>query len=312
MIRIQDLRVDYGDLTAVRDLCLEIPRGEIFGLIGPNGAGKTSTMRVLATLMEPTYGAVSIGGHDVAEAPRAVHRLLGYMPDWAPVYPKLRVWEFLSLFAAAHGLPPNRRRVAVDEALEAAALTAKANALAGELSRGMKQRLVLAKTLLHDPEVLVLDEPASGLDPGARIELRRVLKDLVVRGRTVMISSHILTELQDLCTSLGIMQQGRLVVSGSLQDIVSRVRADRTLVVTVLGSEAVRARAVEVARASAAVTRVETRPDGDLEVGFVGKEADRAALLTRLVRAEVPVTAFREETLGVEDVFLQVGAQEVS
>ncbi len=312
VIRIADLRVDYGDVTAVADLDLEIPRGEIFGLIGPNGAGKTSTMKVLATLLEPTYGEVYIGGHEVTEAPREVHRLLGYMPDWAPVCPELRVFEFLELFAGAYGIPPNHRRIAVDEALQAADLTSKVNEPSGALSRGMKQRLVLAKTLLHDPEVLILDEPASGLDPRARIELRKILKELVVRGRTVMISSHILTELQGFCTSLGIMEQGRMVVSGTLDDIVAQVKADRTLVIRVLGSDEARARAKEVCLGTAAVTRVEERPDGDLLVGFTGKEVDKAALLSRLVKADLLVTSFQEEALGVEDVFLQVGAKEVS
>jgi ABC-2 type transport system ATP-binding protein len=312
MIETRDLRVDYGDLTAVQDLTLEIPRGQIFGLIGPNGAGKTSTMKVLATLLLPTYGEVRIGGVDVLEDPRAAHRLVGYLPDWAPVCSSLKVWEFLYLFAGAYGIPPNRRRIAVDEALQAADLTSKVGDLAGTLSRGMKQRLGLAKVLLNDPEVLILDEPASGLDPRARIDLRKVLKALVVRGRTVIISSHILTELQGLCTSLGIMEKGRLVVAGTLEDIAARVQAGRTVVVTVIGSDETRARAREVIESTVTVTHVEERPNGDLVAGFRGRDADLAALLTRLVRAEIPVMSFREESLGVEDVFLQVGAKEVA
>jgi ABC-2 type transport system ATP-binding protein len=312
MIRIKDLRVDYGDLTAVDDLGLEIQRGEIFGLIGPNGAGKTTTIKVLATLLAPTYGEVTVGGIEVTTRPREVHRLLGYLPDWAPVSPGLRVWEFLHLYAGAYGIAPNLRHVAVDEALETAELTSKVNDLAGTLSRGMKQRLGLAKTLLHDPEVILLDEPASGLDPRARIELRKVLKNLAVRGRTVLISSHILTELEGFCTSLGIMERGRLVASGTLADIISRVQADRTIVVTLLGSEETRSRAREILGASASVTRVEERENGDLAVGFAGAEADKAALLARLVGGQVPVTAFGEETLGVEDVFMKIGAKELA
>lgn len=302
MIRTVDLRVDYGDMTAVRDVSLEIAAGQVFGLIGPNGAGKTSTMNVLATLLEPTYGEVHIAGIDAAEEPRAVHRILGYMPDWAPVYANLRAWEFLDLFAAAHAIPPHKRRVVVDDALQAAHLTAERNRLAGALSRGMKQRLVLAKCLLHDPEVLILDEPASGLDPAARVELRDLVRDLAGRGKTVMISSHILTELQSFCTAIGIMEQGRLVVSGAIDEIIAELTPERTLVVELLGQQD---RARRVLEELDAVRRVELRGERDLAVIFEGEDEDLAQMLATLVRASLPVKSFHELERNVEDVFMQ-------
>jgi ABC-2 type transport system ATP-binding protein len=308
MIRTVDLRVDYGEFTAVSDLCLEVPRGEIYGLIGPNGAGKTSTMKVLATLLEPTYGEVYVGGVDVNEDPQGVHRLLGYMPDWAPVIADLRIWEFLDLFAAAYGVPKADRASAVDRAIDGANLAEKRDALSGGLSRGMKQRLVLAKTLLHDPEVLILDEPASGLDPLARIELRDVIKGLAERGKTVMVSSHILTELQSFCTSFGIMQRGRLLVSGGLDQILAKLHADRAVAVDVLGDPAL---ARSVLAGLPGVHGVQARGEHTLVVAFAGSDEELAAALRALVVADVPVKGFHEERPDVEDVFLALGRGEV-
>jgi len=308
MIRTVDLRVDYGDVTAVHDLNLEIGPGEIFGLIGPNGAGKTSTMNVLATLLQPTYGEVYIAGIDIAEEPRAVHGIMGYMPDWAPVYANLKVWEFLDLFAAAYGLSASKRISAVERAMEVANLPGKRDSLAGSLSRGMKQRLVLAKSMLHDPQVLILDEPASGLDPIARVELREVVKGLAEQGKTIMISSHILTELQNFCTSIGIMERGRLVVSGTISEIISRMKPERTLVVGLLGE---RDRARAILEASAMVQRVQERDDLALAAIFDGTDEALVALLTSLVREGIPVKSFGEVEMNVEDVFLQIDAREV-
>ncbi|SVD11876.1 uncharacterized protein METZ01_LOCUS364730, partial [marine metagenome] len=210
MIEIRDLRVDYGDFTAVHNLSLSIGEGEIYGFIGPNGAGKTSTFKVLGTLMEPTFGEVTVGGYNVAEQPREVHRILGYMPDFPPVYENLRVWEFCDLFHAAYGLPAGERKKRINEVLDKTNLQEKSMAMCGSLSLGMKQRLLLAKTLLQNPKVLILDEPANGLDPHSRIELREIVKELAAEGRTVLISSHILTEMEGFCSSIGIIEQGRL------------------------------------------------------------------------------------------------------
>jgi ABC-2 type transport system ATP-binding protein len=308
-IETVDLRVDYGAVVAVRELSLTIGQGEVFGLIGPNGAGKTSTIRVLATLLEPTYGDVSIGGFDVSTHAADARRVLGYMPDLPPVYDELTVWEFLDVFAGTYELPIERRRRRVNECIELVNLGQKRDERAGGLSRGMKQRLVLAKTLLHDPSVLLLDEPASGLDPMARIELRELLKQLGAEGKTVLVSSHILTELSDFCTSIGIMQKGAMVVSGSIEDIARRMSPHKTLAVRAV-SPVADARAVLLSLPK--VVQVDDA-DGELLVRFDSNAAEEVAeLLASLVRAGVRVQSFYERKLDVEDIFLEVGASEVS
>jgi len=305
-IRTVDVRVDYEDLTAVDDLSLEIAAGEVFGLIGPNGAGKTSTIRVLAGLQQPTYGEVFIDGIDVAERPADVHRVLGYMPDLSPVYDDLKCWELLDLFAAAHNIDDRPARI--DACLKLVGLEGKRYAMAGKLSRGMTQRLVLAKTLLHKPRVMLLDEPASGLDPLARIELRNLLRGLSAEGVTILISSHILTELSGFCTSIGIMEKGRLVESGRIEDIRGRVAPHKRLIVQPLGDPApVAAWLVERER----VERVDPL-DGHLVVEFTGRDEDAAALLAAAVAAGHPLKGFYERHMDVEDIVMKIGAKEVS
>ena len=309
MIQTVDMRVDYEDVTAVSDLNLHIEGGEVFGLIGPNGAGKTSTIRVLATLQRPTYGDVSICGIDALEQPREVHRLLGYMPDLPPVYEDLRCWEFLDLFASAYFVDRRERLARVDECLTMVNLQGKRDAMAGTLSRGMTQRLVLAKTILPDPRVLLLDEPASGLDPHARIELRDLLKMLGEQGKTILVSSHILTELQEMCTSIGIMERGRLLEAGRIEDIVDRLsERRRLLVVEVHEFERHEADLREVLEPVGEVRLLER----GLGVAFAGDERAAAELLRALVGRDLPVTAFYERRMGVEDIVRRIGAREVS
>ena len=307
-IRTADVRVDYGDVTAVEGLNLQVAAGEVFGLIGPNGAGKTSTIRVLATLLEPTYGEVYIAGHDTAVAPEAARRTLGYMPDLAPIYDDLKVWELLDVFARVHGLSGAARRQRVEQVLTAVSLTGKRDAMAGTLSRGMTQRLVLAKTLLHRPRVLLLDEPASGLDPIARIELRDLLRQLARDGQTVLISSHILTELADFCGSIGIMEKGRMVLSGPVDQLVEDLQANRRVQIELLQPAA---GFVDAVRQRAGVVGVEADRDR-LEVAFSGGPADAAELLAALVGAGLPIRSFYERKRGVEDLMRQIGAREVS
>lgn len=223
MIQIKDLTKTYRDLTAVRGLNLTIEKGDVFGFIGPNGAGKTTTIKVLATLLEPTTGAAYVDGVDVVRNPLEVRRLIGYMPDFFGVYDDVKVWEYLDFFAAAYKIPVNKRKGIIDDVLELTDLTGKREAYVESLSRGMKQRLCLSKTLVHDPKVLLLDEPASGLDPRARIEFRALLKELQSMGKTIFVSSHILPELADFCNVVGIMERGHLIVSGRVNDIVQKL-----------------------------------------------------------------------------------------
>ncbi len=221
--------------VAVHDLSLEVEPGEVCGLIGPNGAGKTTTMRAMIGLIEPTYGEIEIMGVDVREHPEDVYRVVGFMPDFPPVYEDLLVWEFLDLFAASYGIARHRRPAEVGRYLELVGLTAKRQAMVAELSRGMRQRLMLAKTLIAEPKVLLLDEPASGVDPQGRIDLKNILRRLGEEGKTILISSHILTEMNEFCTSVAIMERGSLVVSGRIEEVNQRVMGDSLLAVEVLG-----------------------------------------------------------------------------
>ncbi|MFN0129928.1 MAG: ABC transporter ATP-binding protein [Verrucomicrobiales bacterium] len=303
-IEITDLRVDYGDFVAVDDVSLSVPPGEVFGLVGPNGAGKTSTFRVLATLMEPTYGEVRLSGIDILENPRAARHILGYMPDLAPVPSDLKVWEFLDLFADVHGLGSAAvRRNRWEEALAAVSLTDKRDVYCRTLSRGQTQRLVLAKTVLHRPRVLILDEPASGMDPLSRRNLRFALRRLADDGATIIVSSHILGELAEMCTSLCVMNRGRLLASGSVEEVRQALgRTERTLSATVLGRTQdavdwlVGRRAVDMVREHG--PRVSFR--------FAGTQEEQAELLSGLVGLGLRVTAFEEQKSTFEDILVEV------
>lgn len=228
-VQVSELWVRYGTTTAVRNLSLSIPKGEVLGFIGPNGAGKTTTIRVLATLLRPLAGQVRIDNIDVLREPQRIRRMIGYMPDFFGVYDDLTVNEYLHFFAAAYRMDRAKRRSVVGDVLELTDLTGKRDARVDALSRGMKQRLGLARVLLHDPELLLLDEPASGLDPRARIEMRELLKELTRMGKTILVSSHILHELSQVCTRICIIEAGQLVTSGSLDDIYRRLSLKRTV-----------------------------------------------------------------------------------
>ncbi|MEM7624721.1 MAG: ABC transporter ATP-binding protein [Planctomycetota bacterium] len=308
LIHTADVRVDYGDVTAVHGLNLDIAAGEVYGLIGPNGAGKTSTIRVLATLLEPTYGEVAIAGHDTATHAADARAVLGYMPDLAPVWDDLKVGELLDVFARAHGLRHHERRRRVDEVLDVVSLASKRNAMAGTLSRGMTQRLVLAKTLLHRPRVLLLDEPASGLDPIARIELRDLLRRLAGEGRTVLVSSHILTELADFCTSIGIMETGRMKLAGPIEELVESLTEATRLIIELLEPAAGYENLLRETDGVGAVVAAENV----LDLEFRGDERAAAGLLSDLIGRGVPVKGFYEKRKGVEDIMLEIGAKEVS
>ncbi len=307
-ISIRDLRVDYRNFVAVDDLTLEIPRGEVFGLVGPNGAGKTSTFRVIASLMEPTYGEVALDCVDILEDAEGARRILGYMPDLAPVPKDLKVGEFLEFHAAAHGIRGRAaRRERVAECLEEVALADRRGSWCHKLSRGQTQRVVLAKTLLHRPRVLVLDEPASGLDPLARRDLRLTLRRLADRGVTVFVSSHILSELAEMCSSLCVMNRGRLLASGTADEVRRQLGADRRrIVVTVLGG-------VEIAAAwlggQAGVTALEAG-GRSIAFDFTGSEEAQAGLLEGLLATGAQPLAFEEKRSSFEEILVGVAERD--
>ena len=310
MIKARSLRVDYEEVTAVCDLDLEVSAGQVYGLIGPNGAGKTSTIKALAGVLEPTYGDIELMGIDARRHPEEACRALGYMPDFAPLYADLKVWEYLDVFALAYLLPPARRRERVEACLNQAHLTEKRDELVRGLSRGMQQRLTLAKTLIPEPKVLLLDEPASGLDPIGRVELRETLAGLARGGAAVLVSSHILSELSEYCNAVGIMERGRMVISGSIDSILARIGSRGTLHVRLLRPHpALR----EVLAQSPGLAQLEITADGlAAQALFAGDDAEAARLLAQVLAAGAAVAAFHVVREDIEDIFMRIGAREVS
>lgn len=300
-IQTSDLRLDYGELTAVNNLNLEIGAGEIYGLVGPNGAGKSSLLKMLANLITPTYGEVRIAGFDLLEEPAAVHRIIGYMPDLSPVAPELKVWEFLEYFAAAYGLSPAERRRRTNECLELVHMQEHRNAYGKGLSRGMTQKVVLAKTLIPAPQILLLDEPASGMDPLARINLKNILLELSRQGVTTVVSSHILTELEDMCTSIGIMDHGRLLKSGTLATVLHEPLTKVIHLATLEQPEQLLA----LLQAHPLVLAVE-RQDHRFTLQFRGDLAQEAELLRDLVLAGIPISSFRRRESRMEDALISL------
>ena len=313
MISAHSLRIDYDEVTAVFDLDLTIPAGQIYGLVGPNGAGKTSTIKALAGILEPTYGEIKIGGVDLELHPQETLLKLGYMPDFPPVYENLKVWEYLDVFATAYKIPKSERLKRVRHWIERVDLTTKYEAFIHTLSRGMRQRLVLAKTLLHEPSVLLLDEPASGMDPMARMDLRKILKDVATQGTTVLISSHILTELSDFCTAIGIMEKGRMIVSGTIEEIRARVGSKGRLTVRLADLEqGFRERLRDTLRSSEMVVDIVEKGIGEFAGFFTGNPVQAAKILRDIVGQGVPISDFHLEEENVEDIFFKIGAKEVS
>jgi ABC-2 type transport system ATP-binding protein len=310
MISIRDLRVDYDGVCAVRGLSLDVGPGEVCGLIGPNGAGKTTTMRAMLGLIEPTRGEVRILGLDVHENPELVKRAVGFMPDFPPIYEDLLVWEFLDLFAASYRVPRGQRPDRVARYLDLVGLTEKRDAGVVGLSRGMRQRLILAKTLIPEPSVLLLDEPADGVDPQGRIVLKNLLKTLSAEGRAVLISSHILAEMNEFCTSVAIMERGRLVVGGRIDEISRRVMGESKLTVEVLDGADVFARIV--ADDPLAEPIESNGAAGIHEFGYRGDAEAASDLLARLIGSGVRVASFTRRKDNLEELFMKVGARELS
>jgi ABC-2 type transport system ATP-binding protein len=303
MIEVSNFTKKYGDFVAVDNLSFAIGKGEIFGFIGPNGAGKSTTIRFLATLLRPTAGEGRVAGFSVTSEPMAVRRVIGFMPDDFGVYDGMKVWEFLDFFAVAYQIPRSIRKKIIGEVLELLDLTHKRDDYVNGLSKGMKQRLCLAKTLVHDPPVLILDEPASGLDPRARLEMKALLNELKQMGKTILISSHILSELSDFCTSIGIIERGKLLVAGSIQQIQQQIRSHRVLKVRVLGETT--EQAAEVLRGDSAIRAIETF-DHMVTAEFEGQDQDMARLLDRLIHGGIVVQSFAEEPLSLEEVFMMI------
>lgn len=297
-----DLSRSYGDMTALSDLNLTVNQADLFGFIGSNGAGKTTTLRILATFLAPSAGRAEVMGHDVVKDADAVRHVIGYMPDFFGVYKDMEVTEYLDFFAACYKIPSSRREKTVTDVLELVGLSEKKGALIGALSRGMQQRLGLARVLIHDPKVLLLDEPASGLDPRARIEMMAILQELQRMGKTIIISSHILSELQTLCNRVAIIERGKLIYAGPVQGVRDQMAVGRVVWVRVASDPAA---AKDVLKQRSEVTDVE-ESDGALKVTLANHDTDHSIVAEVLVKSGARLTELREDELGLEEVFLRV------
>ena len=336
MVEIKHLRKEYKDLVAVKGLSLELEKGDIFGFIGPNGAGKTTTIKMLATLLIPTAGSAKVDGIDCVKDPEKIRSIVGYMPDFFGVYDGIKVWEYLDFFAAAYRITRDKRPQIIDDVLALTDLSVKKDAYVESLSRGMKQRLCLAKTLVHDPKVMLLDEPASGLDPRARIEIRELLKELQSMGKTIIVSSHILPEMEEFCNKVGIIERGELIVAGDVNTIARQVRGQHTIEIGVVG-EVERAEAIllgmtdlvrevkvtnglrQLEETPAAELRTQTLQrssfgtrGGVLQIGYIGEIDEEYKVLIALVQAGIKVKAFHTPETDLEDVFLRVTKGQVA
>jgi len=308
VIELIHLRKEYDDVVAVQDLNLTIPQGEIFGLIGPNGAGKTTTIRMACGLLAPTMGRALVNGIDVSEEPERAQQSIGYLSDFFAVYEDLKVWEYLDYFAHAYRVAESEIPARVTEVIAQVSLEVKRDAMIRGLSRGMKQRLGIARAIIHRPKLLLLDEPASGLDPKARLDLRNLLRTLRDQGSTILISSHILTELEGFCTSIGIMEKGQMVRSGRIEEVTAAENLARDMRIGWLGD--VSGILEEKLRAQAHVSNLQVSA-GNATFQFAGSDEEMAALLASLVSAGVRVKTFAEVKQTVEDLYMRLSRHEV-
>jgi ABC-2 type transport system ATP-binding protein len=304
MIETRDLTKMYGDLYALNRLTLKLERGDVYGFIGPNGAGKTTTMRILATLLNPTWGEATVCGYSIYNGAKDIRRLMGYMPDFFGVYDDMKVIEYLEFFAAAYRIKGPERRRKCDQVLELVDLGYKRDALVTSLSRGMTQRLGLARVLLHEPQVLLLDEPASGLDPRARIEMRGLLKELRNMGKTILVSSHILPELADICNKIGIIERGQLLFDGDVQTAIRQVQQHTVLSVALSNGDHLQAKSLLEGQAE--VLKVEVKPEEILQVTLNDGIHDGSFIAEVLVKNGLRLRMLKEEEIDLEDVFMGI------
>lgn len=302
MLEIKNLKKNYGKFIAVDDLCLNIPEKEILGFVGPNGAGKTTTMKIISGLLSATSGEVWIDGIDAFKESRKAKELIGYMPDFFGVYDNLKVSEYLDFYASIYDINGDDRKKVCSDLLELVNLSDKRDAYVDGLSRGMKQRLCLARSLVHNPKFLILDEPASGMDPRARYEMKEILKTLKDMGKTVLISSHILSELAEICTSIAIIDKGKIVISGTVDEVMDRVYKNKTLRIKVKD------------KVEKTISILQELPNtGDikkneniLEISFEGSEEEMSKVLTNLVKNDIPVISYSQIGGNLEDIFMKV------
>src|SRR6516164_2137561 len=305
MIETHDLTKMYGELYALNRLNLTLNQGDVYGFIGPNGAGKTTTMRILATLLNPSWGEATVCGYSIYTGSKEIRRVIGYMPDFFGVYDDMKVIEYLEFFASAYRIKGPARRKICEEVLELVDLTYKRDALVTSLSRGMTQRLGLARTLLHDPQVLLLDEPASGLDPRARIEMRELLKELRTMGKTILVSSHILPELSDICNKIGIIERGQLLFDGTVQSAIRQVR-QRTVYLVAVAND-LNHLAKDHLEGHIDVLSVEERPEENaLKVTLNEGIFDGTFIVDLLLKNGLKLKMFKEEEIDLEDVFMGI------
>ena len=304
MLEIKELTRVYGRFTALNHLNIQIGDGELHGFVGPNGAGKSTTMRILATLLPPTSGTAVMDGVDVRKAPRRMRELIGYMPDFFGVYDRLKTWEYLDFYARCYGFSNQERMRMIDQLLELVRLSDKRDSYVDVLSRGMKQRLCLAHALIHDPRLLILDEPASGMDPRARAEMKDILRSLKDMGKTVLISSHILPELSEMCDSLTIIDHGNLVFSGTVDALSRKMNGSAPLDIRLLRDQV--DAAATILNEFPGVTGIELADAQLLRVDFDGDEQAAAQLLKKLLLGDIAVADFHRAQMNLEKVFMEV------
>lgn len=302
MIEIKNLTKKYGNVMALNDVSFNVEKGTVFGFVGPNGAGKSTTMSILATLLAPTSGAAYIGGHEVTRHPKKVKRLIGYMPDFFGVYDNLKTYEYLNFYGAAYDISAEKRKEIIPQLLELVNLSHKESQFVDTLSRGMKQRLGLARCLIHDPEVLLLDEPASGLDPRSRIEMKGILKELSNMGKTIIISSHILHELAQLSDIIGVIEDGKMIAIGNVDDIYRKMNNKKEIKIRLTDKWD---ETINSLKEQPLVSDIE-RTEELITFKFNGNESEQYLLLKQLVNNNYPIISFSETEGNLEDIFLEI------